>query len=109
MIAAILFDKDGTLYDFYRTWGALTEQAALFVIFDLGYAGDRIRQLAVGKDAQIPRLLGDKQAAIREVCHGPAIVELGQALDIRLSLRERKALGMGWFTDHRRATGERQR
>ncbi|MEZ5831857.1 MAG: HAD family hydrolase [Dongiaceae bacterium] len=31
MIAAILFDKDGTLYDFYRTWGALTEQAALFV------------------------------------------------------------------------------
>lgn len=31
MIAAILFDKDGTLYDFYRSWGALTEQAALFV------------------------------------------------------------------------------
>jgi phosphoglycolate phosphatase len=31
MIAAILFDKDGTLYDFYRTWGALTEQAALYV------------------------------------------------------------------------------
>jgi phosphoglycolate phosphatase len=31
MIAAILFDKDGTLYDFYRTWGALTEQAALMV------------------------------------------------------------------------------
>src|SRR4029434_11345151 len=31
MIAAILFDKDGTLYDFYRTLGALTEQAALFV------------------------------------------------------------------------------
>ncbi|HET6622089.1 MAG TPA: HAD family hydrolase [Dongiaceae bacterium] len=31
MIAAILFDKDGTLYDFYRTWGALTEKAALLV------------------------------------------------------------------------------
>jgi phosphoglycolate phosphatase len=31
MIAAILFDKDGTLYDFYRTWGSLTERAALFV------------------------------------------------------------------------------
>jgi len=31
MIAAILFDKDGTLYDFYRTWGALTERAALMV------------------------------------------------------------------------------
>jgi len=31
MIAAILFDKDGTLYDFYRTWGVLTERAALFV------------------------------------------------------------------------------
>jgi phosphoglycolate phosphatase len=31
MINAILFDKDGTLYDFYRTWGALTEKAALLV------------------------------------------------------------------------------
>ena len=31
MISAILFDKDGTLYDFYKTWGALTEQAALLV------------------------------------------------------------------------------
>ncbi len=31
MINAILFDKDGTLYDFYRTWGALTERAALMV------------------------------------------------------------------------------
>ena len=31
MISAILFDKDGTLYDFYRTWGAVTEQAALMV------------------------------------------------------------------------------
>jgi phosphoglycolate phosphatase len=31
MISAILFDKDGTLYDFYKTWGPLTEQAALLV------------------------------------------------------------------------------
>jgi phosphoglycolate phosphatase len=31
MIAAILFDKDGTLYDFYHTWGVLTEKAALMV------------------------------------------------------------------------------
>ena len=31
MITAILFDKDGTLYDFYRTWGAVTENAALMV------------------------------------------------------------------------------
>ena len=31
MIAAILFDKDGTLYDFYHSWGALTERAALMV------------------------------------------------------------------------------
>jgi len=31
MIAAILFDKDGTLYDFYQSWGALTERAALMV------------------------------------------------------------------------------
>src|SRR5690606_6675750 len=31
MINAILFDKDGTLFDFYHTWGELTEQAALMV------------------------------------------------------------------------------
>lgn len=31
MIAAILFDKDGTLFDFYRTWGPVTEDAALLV------------------------------------------------------------------------------
>ena len=31
MISAILFDKDGTLYDFYKSWGALTEKAALMV------------------------------------------------------------------------------
>ena len=31
MISAILFDKDGTLYDFYRTWGAVTEKAAVMV------------------------------------------------------------------------------
>jgi len=31
MIAAILFDKDGTLYDFFHTGGALTEKAALMV------------------------------------------------------------------------------
>jgi phosphoglycolate phosphatase len=31
MINAILFDKDGTLFDFYHTWAALTEEAALMV------------------------------------------------------------------------------
>jgi phosphoglycolate phosphatase len=31
MINAILFDKDGTLFDFYRTWGPITEDAALMV------------------------------------------------------------------------------
>jgi phosphoglycolate phosphatase len=31
MINAILFDKDGTLFDFYNTWAALTEEAALMV------------------------------------------------------------------------------
>jgi len=29
MIRAVLFDKDGTLFDFYRTWGPITEEAAL--------------------------------------------------------------------------------
>ncbi|MBK8157578.1 MAG: HAD family hydrolase [Rhodospirillaceae bacterium] len=30
-IHAILFDKDGTLFDFYKTWGPVTEEAALLV------------------------------------------------------------------------------
>lgn len=38
MINAILFDKDGTLFDFYRTWGPVTEDAALLVA-----GGDRER------------------------------------------------------------------
>lgn len=50
MIEAILFDKDGTLFDFYRTWGAVTEEAAL-----LATAGDAARaadlMLRSGKDA----------------------------------------------------------
>lgn len=30
-VRAILFDKDGTLFDFYKTWGPVTEAAALAV------------------------------------------------------------------------------
>lgn len=30
-VRAILFDKDGTLFDFYETWGPVTEAAALAV------------------------------------------------------------------------------
>jgi phosphoglycolate phosphatase len=30
-VRAVLFDKDGTLFDFYRTWGPVTEAAALVV------------------------------------------------------------------------------
>lgn len=49
MIEAILFDKDGTLFDFYRTWGAVTEEAAL-----LAAEGDAVRaaeiMLKSGKD-----------------------------------------------------------
>jgi len=30
-IRAVLFDKDGTLFDFYKTWGPVTEAAALAV------------------------------------------------------------------------------
>lgn len=30
-VRAVLFDKDGTLFDFYKTWGPVTEAAALFV------------------------------------------------------------------------------
>lgn len=31
-IHAVLFDKDGTLFDFYKTWGPVTEEAALLVV-----------------------------------------------------------------------------
>ncbi|MET1028075.1 MAG: HAD family hydrolase [Dongiaceae bacterium] len=30
-VRGVLFDKDGTLFDFYRTWGPVTEAAALAV------------------------------------------------------------------------------
>jgi phosphoglycolate phosphatase len=56
MIEAILFDKDGTLFDFYRTWGVVTEEAAL-----LAAAGDATRaaeiMLKSGKDAATGRYL----------------------------------------------------
>ena len=56
MIEAILFDKDGTLFDFYRTWGAVTEEAAL-----LAAEGDAARAAEVmlksGKDPQTGRYL----------------------------------------------------
>jgi phosphoglycolate phosphatase len=56
MIQAILFDKDGTLFDFYRTWGAVTEEAAL-----LATEGDAVRaadlMLKSGKDAVTGRYL----------------------------------------------------
>jgi phosphoglycolate phosphatase len=37
-LAGVLFDKDGTLFDFYRTWSGATESAAL-----LAAGGDRVR------------------------------------------------------------------
>ena len=56
MIEAILFDKDGTLFDFYRTWGAVTEEAAL-----IAAEGDAARaaelMLKSGKDAVTGRYL----------------------------------------------------
>jgi phosphoglycolate phosphatase len=56
VIEAILFDKDGTLFDFYRTWGMVTEEAAL-----LAAEGDAARaaeiMLKSGKDAVTGRYL----------------------------------------------------
>jgi phosphoglycolate phosphatase len=54
MITAILFDKDGTLFDFYGTWGVVTEEAAL-----LAAEGDAARAAEVmlrsGKDPKTGR------------------------------------------------------
>lgn len=56
MIEAILFDKDGTLFDFYRTWGAVTEEAALIAAEgDAARAADLM--LKSGKDAVTGRYL----------------------------------------------------
>jgi phosphoglycolate phosphatase len=56
MIQAILFDKDGTLFDFYGTWGVVTEEAAL-----LAAEGDAARAAEVmlrsGKDPATGRYL----------------------------------------------------
>jgi phosphoglycolate phosphatase len=56
MIQAILFDKDGTLFDFYGTWGVVTEEAAL-----LAAEGDVARaaeiMLRSGKDPVTGRYL----------------------------------------------------
>ena len=61
VIAAILFDKDGTLYDFYRSWGALTEQAALFVA---GGDAEKATRLLVN------RLLHDPTRRLRQMAGG---------------------------------------
>jgi phosphoglycolate phosphatase len=54
MIEAILFDKDGTLFDFYGTWGVVTEEAAL-----LAAEGDAVRAAEImrrsGKDPETGR------------------------------------------------------
>src|ERR1700754_1844258 len=44
-VRAVLFDKDGTLFDFYKTWGPVTEAAALAVA-----DGDQVKanQILVG-------------------------------------------------------------
>jgi len=56
MIHAILFDKDGTLFDFYRTWGAVTEEAALIAAEgDAARAADLMRRS--GKDPATGRYL----------------------------------------------------
>ena len=56
MIRAVLFDKDGTLFDFYRTWAPITEQAAL-----IAAGGDQARadeiMLKSGKDPATGRYL----------------------------------------------------
>ena len=61
-IAAILFDKDGTLFDFDATWGAW----ARGVIFDLA-AGD------VALAGRLAQALGYDLAAGRFECHSPVI------------------------------------
>ena len=54
MIEAILFDKDGTLFDFYGTWGVVTEEAALLAAEgDAARAADML--LRSGKDPKTGR------------------------------------------------------
>ena len=54
MIEAILFDKDGTLFDFYGTWGVVTEEAALLAAEgEAARAADML--LRSGKDPKTGR------------------------------------------------------
>jgi phosphoglycolate phosphatase len=98
MIAAILFDKDGTLYDFYRTWGALTEQAALFVA---GGDPDRARFLMEnsGKDPAT-----DKYAPSSPIAAGSnrEIVEVWCGLIQRMDVDEVYAHVSHMFLEHQR-------
>jgi phosphoglycolate phosphatase len=56
VIEAILFDKDGTLFDFYRTWGTVTEEAALIAARgDAEQAAELMRRS--GKDPVTGRYL----------------------------------------------------
>jgi hypothetical protein len=59
--AEVRIDRDG-------------EQPSLLVVLDLGHAAERIRKFSVGIEAQIARLLGDQQPAIRQKRHRPRII-----------------------------------
>lgn len=55
-VRAILFDKDGTLFDFYETWGPVTEAAALAVARgDAATAAHLMRES--GKDPESGRYI----------------------------------------------------
>lgn len=87
MIDAILFDKDGTLFDFYRTWGPVTEDAALLVA-----GGDQARahfileqsgkDMATGKYAPASPIASGSNRQIVEVwCGLLGIVEVEAMYD----------------------------
>ncbi|MBX6323025.1 MAG: HAD family hydrolase [Rhodospirillaceae bacterium] len=54
-IRAVLFDKDGTLFDFHRTWVPVYEALACRVAGGPGEAADRLLELA-GRDAVSGRI-----------------------------------------------------
>jgi phosphoglycolate phosphatase len=65
-IRGILFDKDGTIIDYFRTWVPLNREAALFAAGgDAGLAAELLR--AHGQDPETGAIAGDSVLAVASI------------------------------------------
>ncbi len=79
-IRGILFDKDGTIIDYFRTWVPLNREAALFAAGgDAALAAELLR--AHGQDPDTGAIAGDSVLAVG------SIVEIAEAFAAHLGAR----------------------